>query len=253
MCLLSVSGLMAQEEAPGFGSLSTQDIEFAETRLTLQTMAEENKVLRQRLEQSRDTVRALTHSLALANDEAEVFRRLTSELQLRMEALGLGALDTDRGKLEQRLLAAVRDMQLENEEKLQLRERLAALTEAIVRFLPSAQSSDAEAHMSLEAEIRASNEALGFSGASETVPIDPGLMDGMVVSVKEDLSLVVMNIGEKQGVKVGMPFTVWRGEEQIASLRVIDVRKRIAGAVIQRLRSEKENINVGDRLRVETR
>ena len=36
-------------------------------------------------------------------------------------------------------------------------------------------------------------------------------MDGSVISVKEEWSLVVGNIGEKQGVKMGMPLRVMRG------------------------------------------
>ena len=33
----------------------------------------------------------------------------------------------------------------------------------------------------------------------------------MVVDVKEELALIVANIGEKQGVRIGMPFQVARG------------------------------------------
>jgi hypothetical protein len=76
-------------------------------------------------------------------------------------------------------------------------------------------------------------------------------MDGRVVSVKEEWSLVVGNIGEKVGVKIGMPLRVLRSDKVIATLRVVDVRQRICGAVIQEMDFGK--IKVGDRLQADAR
>jgi hypothetical protein len=73
----------------------------------------------------------------------------------------------------------------------------------------------------------------------------------MVISVKEELSLAVANIGSRQGVRVGMPFQVLRDGHIIGSVRVIDAREKISGAVIQNLSSEKDKIKVGDILRVD--
>ena len=78
-------------------------------------------------------------------------------------------------------------------------------------------------------------------------------MDGSVISVKEEWSLVVGNFGEQQGVKMGMPLRVMRGDKLIATLRVVDVRQKICGAVVQEMGSEKEKIKVGDRLQVDAR
>ena len=76
-------------------------------------------------------------------------------------------------------------------------------------------------------------------------------MDGRVISVKEEWLLVVGNIGEKQGVKMGMPMRVMRADKLIATLRVVDLRQRICGAVIQEMGSGK--IKVGDRLQADAR
>ncbi|MDQ2659705.1 MAG: hypothetical protein M3Y03_04720, partial [Verrucomicrobiota bacterium] len=43
----------------------------------------------------------------------------------------------------------------------------------------------------------------------------PTLMDGSVLSVKDEWSLVVGNFGETQGVKIGMPLRVMRGDRVI--------------------------------------
>jgi hypothetical protein len=76
-------------------------------------------------------------------------------------------------------------------------------------------------------------------------------MDGSVISVKDEWSFVVGNLGEKAGVKIGMPMRVMRGDRRIATVRVVDVRQKICGAVIQELDSSKEKIKVGDRLQVD--
>jgi len=79
------------------------------------------------------------------------------------------------------------------------------------------------------------------------------LMDGKVISVKEEWSFVVGNFGAQQGVKLGMPLRVVRAGKTVATLRVVDVRQRICGAVIQKMDSEKEKIKVGDRLQADAR
>jgi hypothetical protein len=236
-------------------SLSEMDIEFTEAKLTLQTVVEENESLRQQLDLTRQQLSSLTETLALATTEAEVFRRESGELKLRMEALGLDSADPDRSKLEQRLLKAVRDLQIVQKERDQLADHLVRLSEAMVRYLQTATSDDAETRLALEEEMRAASEALGVPGSQtvEGAPVSPTLTDGMVISVKEELALVVANIGSRQGVKTGMPFQVWRGGNRIGLVRVVDVRERISGAVIQDLNSDKERVKVGDRLRVDAR
>jgi hypothetical protein len=48
-----------------------------------------------------------------------------------------------------------------------------------------------------------------------------------------------------------MPFQVRRGNDLIGTIRVVDVREKIAGGVIQNLSSENQKIQVGDRLKVD--
>jgi hypothetical protein len=218
------------------------------TRLPLQ---EENEALRRDLSLARESVRALTDSLAESNLQAEVFRRKSSDLELRMEALGLESADKDRTKLEQRLLSAVSDLQVLQKEREQYRDQSLRLSEAILHLLKTSTGGDAQARMEVETQLRSLNELIA---KAENPPAETGtLMDGNVISVKDEWSLVVGNIGEKQGVKMGMPMRVMRGDTMIATLRVVDVRQRICGAVIQKMDSGKEKIKVGDRLQADAR
>ncbi len=220
--------------------------------MTLDAVTAENIDLKKQLAASQGSIKTLTDSLAVSNSEAEVFRRECGALKLRMEALGLDA-GGDKDKLEQRLLKAVSDMRVLEEEKVQLSDQVLRLTEAIVRFVKTAVTTDADARAGVEKEMRSANELLGVRmRAVEAPPAAATLMDGMVISVKEEFALVVANLGANQGVKIGMPFQVWRGEDRIGLVRVVDVREKIAGAVIQDL-AAREKIKVGDRLRVDAR
>ncbi len=171
--------------------------------------------MRKQLEVQRESVKTLTESLAESNAEAELFRRKYSDLQLRMEALGLDAANKDRAKLEQRLLAAVSDLQLAQKEREQYRDQMLRLSEAMMQLLKTSTGGDAKARMEVEAQLRSTNAMMAKANQVET---QPDLMDGAVISVKDEWSLVVGNLGEKQGVKIGMPLRVVRDDKTIATL-----------------------------------
>jgi hypothetical protein len=219
-------------------------------QVTAATLVEQNEQLRKELSIEQESVRTLTSSLAESNAEAELFRRKYSDLELRMEALGLASANKDRAKLEQRLLAAVSDLQLAQKERDEYRDQMLRLNEAVLRYLQTSQGGDAHARMDVETQLRTINELIkrATNGAEEP---QPSLMDGSVISVKDEWSFVVGNLGEKQGVKIGMPMRVMRNDRKIATLRVVDVRQKICGAVIQEMDSENEKIKVGDRLQVD--
>ena len=94
--------------------------------------------------------------------------------------------------------------------------------------------------MSCSASLRVSSNSLPFS-----------LNDGIVIDTKGEISLVVVNIGKIHGVKLGMPFQVLRNGNLINSIKIIDVREKISGGVIQSLSSETLRIEKGDQLKVE--
>jgi hypothetical protein len=251
--------------AEGNSSLSESKTENAEasdtaaansepTRLPSEVTAagvlHQNEELQRRLSIAQESLKALTSSLAESNAEAELFRRKYSDLQLQMEALGLASANKDRAKLEQRLLAAVSDLQFAQKERDEYRDQMLRLDEAVLCYLKTSQSADAKARMDVETQLRSIDNLVTKSTKEPESP-GPSLMDGNVISVKDEWSFVVGNLGEKQGVKVGMPMRVMRGDERIATLRVIDVRQRICGAVIQEMDSKKERIKVGDRLQVD--
>jgi len=248
-CVTLARGLAAE----GNSSLSESKIENAETKVTATALLAQNEELRRQLSIQQESWKTLTTSLAESNAEAELFRRKFSDLQLRMEALGLDATNKDRAKLEQRLLAAVSDLQLAQKERDEFRDQMLRLNEAMLRYVQTSQGGDAQARMDVEAQLRGTNDLLARSTSSPPPSQQPSLLDGSVISVKDEWSFVVGNIGEKQGVKIGMPMRVMRGDKKVATLRVVDVRQKICGAVIQEMDSQKDKIKVGDRLQVDAK
>jgi hypothetical protein len=226
-------------------SLTDLDIEYTEAKVALDGSQRENAALRQQVALVRQQVAALTDSLALANSESEVFKREASDLKLRLEALGLDAASPDKALLEQRLLKAVSDLKILQDQKQKLSDQLIRIDEAVLRYVKSASSIDGDARMALETEMRSSTALLGGDA--------PGsLTDARVISVKDELALVVANLGRDQGARIGMPFQVWHDGRQIGIVRVVDVREKICGAIIQSL-DPSEKIKVGDGLRVDAR
>jgi hypothetical protein len=237
--------------AEGNSSLSESEIENAAEGVTAAALLAQNEELRRQLSIQRESISALTRSLAESNGAVESFRRKYVDLQLRMEALGLESASKDRAKLEQRLLAAVSDLQLAQRERDEFEDQMLRLSEAMWRYLKTAQSGDAQARREVETQLRVTNELASKSKNVRAESAEPSLMSANVIGVKDEWSFVVANIGEKHGVKIGLPLRVVRDDRTIAILRVIDVRRKICGAVIEG--SGKEKIKVGDRLRVDTK
>ena len=250
--------------------------------------------LNEQLLLARESIRSLTESLALANSEAEVFKRQAEDLQAKFDALAPGG--SGGGQIEERLLSIVNELTQQQKENAFLLERLLGLAEGVQVFLKSVDSSgnddrdafikdleakaeqksdsairaeakelletikrnqtaQAEARAALEGELRAADRLLGVgkADASEAQVTGPTLTDASVVEVKPEFALAVANIGRDAGVKIGMPFQVWRDNRRVGDVRVIDVRDRLSGAIIQNLVSEEDTIKVGDRLRVDAR
>jgi len=176
-------------------------------------LLQETEDLQKQLSIAQESLKALTSGLAESNAEAELFRRKYFDLQLQMEALGLASANKDRAKLEKRLLAAVSDLRLAQAERDDYRDQLLRLDEAVLCYLKTSQSTDAKARMDVETQLRSVDKLVTSSTTPPNLP-EPSLMNGSVISMKAEWSFVIGNLGEKQGVKIGMPMRVMRDEPE---------------------------------------
>lgn len=225
-----------------------------ESSKRLEACESENVFLRQKVEDACHALHAWGDSAAEANAEAELFRRQYENLKLRMEALGTTIVAEGADSLEQRLLKSVRDLDLVRQQKDAFGNQLLALAESVLRYLRTTSGEgDPQNRLQVEAELRATNEVFGkpVKSTAEGSAVPATLHSGLVLGCKADLALLVANLGSDQGVKVGMPLTVARGDILVGRARVVQVRERIAGAIIEETSPNVGRIKAGDQLRVE--
>jgi hypothetical protein len=158
---------------------------------------EENvEALQEQILLLRSAIKSLTESLAIANSEAETFKRQAADLTLKIEALGIPEAGNDQSKLEQKLLAAVRDLRLLKKQHEAAANQLVRLTEAVQVVLKSTEEIEPQARLAVETELRKSNEILGAPNALQT--------RGVIDVRKSICGAVIQSLeSEKQPVKTG--------------------------------------------------
>ena len=99
-------------------------------------------------------------------------------------------------------------------------------------------------------EVELSPIIVNAQGAASVVSADtratkPGF-EGKVMSVNEQSNFVIVDIGEKRGLRAGDTLGVYRGVDYIARLEVLQVRPDIAAAD---LKEQSAQVKVGDTVR----
>jgi len=227
VCLFFVTvwPLAAEEAQPV--ALATNPV-VEELRVLVDSLHTDNQRLKTDLDQRETVIRMLTENLAVARTESELFHKKWSEAQLRAQTLGATGADNGAAETQRKLDESVRALYLADAE----RRRLVAQVQRLIEALQSSRDVDREVARTkamLEPIAAPSSDHAG-SGRGQG-----GLDSATVVDVNPDLRLVVLNIGEAQGARVGMPMVVMRGERVVAELKVVEVRQRICGALIDRV------------------
>jgi chromosome segregation ATPase len=170
------------------------------------TIKDENKFLRRQLK-------------ALNNHKIDLERRL-ADLQDKNSTLNR-RLDEMETMLKQRLFkteALKKDMQLEEKAKpLETEKESVELTPIVVR----------------PQKVSVSSEEIA------------GLI-GKVLAVNRENNFIIVDLGEDSGVKIGNIFTVYRQDQPVAEVVVIQTRKDISACEIKK---ENTPIQLGDTIR----
>lgn len=243
LCLAPFGRLAAQKE----GSLKNLDLEAAHSESNRDASLLGDISLNKKLSDSQDALQSLQGNFGTVSNEAEFFRRKSSELNSRLEALGASSIDS-------RLLKLINELRMRSSEREKLRDALISIIDATGKYQKRTVIENSFIKSELDLALRESSEALGI-GSEPTLGIlqVPALStESIVVSVKEELALVVANVGFRRGVRLGMSFGVVQNGAEIGTIRVIDVRDNISGALVQNL-GRNGTIKVGDRLKVVSR
>ena len=195
-----------------------------------------------KLQQQND---ALRQSTAVAFTQAEQEGVESMQLREQLEALGV---DTSEDVLQQRLIKAVRDVDIYRQENERQRKAIAELSENFIGYI--AQTPEAP-----EAAQKEANQSIEKAGIALTELVDPAqiqinkLEKSKVVSYNDKLSFVILSAGKNSGVRVGTPISVFRDEQAIFTATITHVRDNLAGALLQENLADVGPPKVGDRIR----
>lgn len=228
---------LAAEEAQSTVVATNPAVE--ELRVVVEKLTSDNRRLTTELEQRETVIHLLTESLAVARTESELFQKRWSEEQLRAQALGVN-LGGDSGRQVQRqLVESVRALYLAEAERQQLVTQLERLLDAVQRQV-DVTGEVAQARALLAATDRPAADPRSTAGTA-----DGALDAAKVLEVNPDLRLVVLNVGLLQGARIGMPVVILRGDRVVAELKIVEVRRRICGALIEQV-ERKVTLRAGD-------
>lgn len=208
--------------------------------------------LREKLLLAETTINALTATVAEMGNSAEASRRELEDANLRLEALAAIEKDSKAEALEERLLQCLRELRLLKDDKNSARQQLLMLSEAIQMLLLTSVETNPQTRLAVESELRKTSELLRDKIRLQENSVEPSLASGVVLDTRDEISLVVANIGRAHGVKVGMPFQVFRNGKLINTIKIVDVREKFSGGVIQSLTTEASRIEKGDTLKVDS-
>jgi hypothetical protein len=196
-------------------------------------------------EELKARIAKLTEEVASANAEAEKFRGQWADLKLRDEALGVEALTVDEGKLEDKLVQAVKEVyqsEMKHREALALLDKLMATTDQMIQTAPK---YDPKVRAQYEEAYRAAQAYMsGHRGT--TIPLASSLNDARIADLNVDLNAVILNVGRSQGVKEGMPFGLYQDNIRVATVKVVLARDVVCAAQIETV-SPGTVLRIGDR------
>jgi len=235
----------------GTGMVCAQG-EQDEVRLAMDAALERAAQLESENTHLRGANAALAKSLAAANEDSRASREELRRMRADLEALGIAVFDPTDREARKRLIAAMAEAGRERQARERVEQQLLQFSESMVLMLDRLPEMDATLRADIESEIRAADLALARTHRNEqaapkadAVP----LTSAQVVSINRDLGLVVLNVGTRSGVRLGMPLEIHRQDLDLGYGLVADVRDGVCGVVASQTGFKIENLKVGDQAR----
>jgi hypothetical protein len=216
------------------GMCRAQAASVAQLQETIVELQQQNKTLQQ--------------SLAEANRGEKESAAQLAQVRERLAALGKNLLDGG----DDRFVQAAADLQIANERITRLEASAVRLNGAVNDFLRQAVVSDPDARLRIETSLRELDAALGLRQKPRPEVRSGTLHQARIVSQDQESGMLVLNIGESQGAKIGMTFRLMRGQETYGKAILADVRKGVSGLFVETLNHAADSPKVGDLAHLET-
>jgi hypothetical protein len=218
----------------GVAVCPAQDARVAELELRVKTLEERNQVLQR--------------SLAEANRSEKQASEQLAQVRTRLEVLGKNLLDGG----EDRRVDATADLFLANERLNELQGASTRLASAVTDYLRQAVVSDPAARLEVETSLRKLDAQLGLRQKPRPDVRTGSLQQAKIVSIDQESGLLVLNVGEAEGARIGMSFQLSRANQPYGKAIVADVRKAVSGAFVDHLDRTSETARLGDSATLET-
>lgn len=189
-------------------------------------------------EQKRNLQRALVE----ANKAEKQSTEQLNQVRERLEALGKNLLDGG----DDRLIQAAADLELANERNSQLEAASAKLASAVQDYLREAVVSDPESRLRVETAMRELDSVSGLRQKPLPDVRTGSLQQAKVISLDQQSGMLVLNLGETQGARIGMTFRLLHGQQAYGEAILADVRKGVSGAFVEQLDSQDQTPRLGD-------
>jgi hypothetical protein len=191
---------------------------------------------------------ALQRSLVEANRGEKEATEQLQQVRVRLEALGKNLLDGG----DDRLVQAAADLQLAAERASELESAATSLAATTSEYLRKAVVSDPDARLRVETSLRELDAVLGLRQKPRPDVRTGSLQQARIVSLDQESGMLVLNVGESQGARIGMTFRLFRGQQPYGSAILADVRKGVSGAFVESLDRVTETPRPGDLAVLET-
>lgn len=227
--IVAALGLLA-----GAGLCAAQAPNLEELQLAIINLQEQNQNLQR--------------SLVEANRGEKQAAEQLAHVRERLEALGKNLLDGG----DDRLIQAAADLQIANERINQLEGSATSLAAAVNDYLREAVVSDPDARLRVETSLRELDAALGLRQKPRPDIRTGSLQQARIVSLDQESGMLVLNIGESQGARIGMTFRLARGQQPYGTAILADVRKGVSGVFVESLDNGADSPRPGDLAILET-
>jgi hypothetical protein len=195
-----------------------------------------------------DQVINLQRSLVESRKNEKESAGTLASIRTRLEALGHNLFDAG----DDRLVRAAADIEVLTDRVHALETASTSLVAAVRDYLRHAVAADPDARMRVETAIRELDAAVGLRQKPRPDIRTGSLHGAQIVSIDSRSGMIVFNVGQTAGAKIGMSFRLVRGERPYGKAIVADVRNDVCGAFIEDLDTPDDEPRVGDRAILET-
>ena len=192
--------------------------------------------------------KTLQRSLAEANGAEKQASEQLAQVRLQLNALGKNLLDGG----DDRLIEAAANHEIDQERIKDLESSVTRLAAAVQDYLRHAVVSDPDARLRVETSLRELDAVLGLRQKPRPDVRTGSLQQARIVSLDQESGMLVFNLGENQGAKIGMTFRLTRGQQPYGKAILADVRKAVSGAFVEHLDNVTESPRPGDLAVLET-